>query len=471
MKNLFIFILVIAVIALIIAIKINPAFFTLKSLGSFEYIRTGEELLNKGKYREAIDRFEKAYEASPENETVKSDLVYAYSRYGTILAESEKYDEAIDYMTKACDITQNAYTMQNLAIIYSKRALLEARKSDWIKAVEDLTNARLAASDSNNANKNLGLFLFNNALDEFKSGNDKAAILFLKEASLAYDDSRILEFLGDVYYKRTELEKASFYWNKSKGLNSQNGELDEKLAKLKKEIEISKKEEAVRLPHFEIRYEKDLPIDLQLTNEALEKAYVDVGKDLAYYPKSKTTVFFYSQGTFKDIFKLPNIIGAFYDGNIRMPFSKNILDRLEFIHYIYHEYAHAVVSAKTNNNCPAWLSEGIAVWEEYRGQDLILQGLLSKLVPGFDLSIHSLDEAFKAKGDYDKDMRPYYLLAYTVVKYIVDDWGIEDLRAILVRMAGGQHVMNAIDDEFLLSEKEFDKRWKAYIKKRHGIPS
>jgi hypothetical protein len=37
------------------------------------------------------------------------------------------------------------------------------------------------------------------------------------------------------------------------------------------------------------------------------------------------------------------------------------------------------------------------------------------------------------------------------------------MRRILDRIRGGQHVINAIDDEFLLSEKEFERRWQDYV--------
>ncbi len=467
LKNLLLASLVLISIIFILIIKSNPSLLRPKTPGSFEYVRKGEELLDKARYKDAVSYFEKAYESSPENMTIRSNLIYAYSKYGMSFAATEEWDKAITYLEKAYQTVQNTYTVQNLALFYAKRALSEARKGDLIEAVRDLTNSRIIASDSNAASKNLAISLFNDAVAEYKSGREKTAILFLKEAALTYDDSRIFEFLGDIYYKSSELEKALFYWGKAKAMSPETGTLAGKLEKITKEIELAKTTEAKDFAHFELRYEKDLPIDGGLTNQILEKAYSDVGKDLAYFPKAKTVVFFYSEKNFRDIFKLSNIVRAFYDGNIRMPFPESALDKSEFGRYIYHEYAHAVVSAKTNNNCPIWLNEGIAVWEGFRNEPEPFKNILGKINDISGLSIRSLNDAFLAADRTDANLAIYYLVSYTVVKYITDNWGTDGLRDILGRIAGGQHVMNAIDDEFLLSEKEFEKRWKEYFAKEY----
>ena len=60
-----------------------------------------------------------------------------------------------------------------------------------------------------------------------------------------------------------------------------------------------------------------------------------------------------------------------------------------------------------------------------------------------------------------------YLLAYTAVEYMIDNWGMKGLNAVLKRIAEGQHAVNAIDDEFLLSEKEFQSRWKNFVMEKY----
>ena len=65
--------------------------------------------MDKGKFKDAVAFFEKAYRSSPDNKTIAQDLVYAYSRYGSVLAESEDYDRSIEYLKKAYDILPDQF--------------------------------------------------------------------------------------------------------------------------------------------------------------------------------------------------------------------------------------------------------------------------------------------------------------------------------------------------------------------------
>lgn len=448
----------------VMLILISPYVSTKKTPGSFEYIRKGEELFNKGRYKDVIAYFEKAYESSPQNEIIVTDLIFAYSKYSAVLAESRDYVKAIEYLDKARDLRDDENTKQNLAMIYSKQALDMANKANLQGAIDTFANARRAVSGSDRAAGNVSMSILNDAVREYRSGRDKTAILCLKEASLIKETPEALEFLGDIYRKLNRLEKARFYWKKAYNLHPSQ-DLPRKLEKLDKEIELAARQEARELPHFEIRYESNLPVDLQLARDVLERAYFDIGRDLEYFPKDKTVVFFYSQRNFREIFILPIIVRAFYDGNIRMPLPDKEITKDEFVNYIYHEYTHAVVSAKTNNNCPVWFAEGLAVWEEFRKDDTEITGLISRIKNLPELRVSVLDAAFKSEDGDKENTFIYYLLAYTVVRYIVDNWGLEGLRDLLGRMANGQHIINAIDDEFLISESEFEKRWRDYLEK------
>ncbi len=38
---------------------------------------------------------------------------------------------------------------------------------------------------------------------------------------------------------------------------------------------------------------------------------------------------------------------------------------------------------------------------------------------------------------------------------------------VLNEIAKGRHAINAMDDEYLLSEKEFNKRWSEFVRKKY----
>ncbi|MDP2858696.1 MAG: hypothetical protein Q8P50_12060, partial [Bacillota bacterium] len=86
-------------------------------------------------------------------------------------------------------------TMQELAIIYAKRAVQEAR-NDPADAKTYFASARLSAADSAIASRNLSISLFNDAVAESRAGRDDLAIVLLKESSLAYMDASAFELMG-----------------------------------------------------------------------------------------------------------------------------------------------------------------------------------------------------------------------------------------------------------------------------------
>ena len=473
-KKILLSILIIPAIAILVIFIIDPNLLSPKTQGSFEYIRKGEALLDKGKYVEAIKYYEMAYAASPDSDEIKNGLVYAYSKYAVKLAESERYNMGVKYLSKANDIAGSAYTRQNLSLMYAKKAVFEARSSDRTRAREDLDMAREIAGDSVACGRSLGITLFNDAVVEFKAGKEDNAILLIRTALSVYGDSSIYEFLGDIYYKKTELEKARSYFNKAAKLDPDNKKLAEKCEKVSKEEALSINEKASVLPYFDLRYDEDLPVNADLTAKILEKAYFDIGKDLEYLPGTRTVVFFYSEKNFRDIFKTRDMVRAFYDGNIRIPLPGSVSDEKELVSYLYHEYTHAILSAKTNNNCPVWLSEGIAVYEEFKWTRPGAAVNISKNTYDIPvISIKAIDQIFKDPGTNPNKLVVAYILAYTAIEFIVDNWGLKGLHGVLDAIALGRHAVNAMDDEFLLSEKDFNRRWSdfvgsKYIQKKGG---
>ena len=146
-KVLLLVLLAIAASLFILEINSNPSLFKLntQSVGSFEYIRTGEKFLDKGLYDRAISCYEKAHESSPDSASIRSDIIFVYSKYASILADCAKYDKAIEYLTKAYNVKQDPSTTQNLAIMYTRKALPLAQKGEARKAMELFREARRIA--------------------------------------------------------------------------------------------------------------------------------------------------------------------------------------------------------------------------------------------------------------------------------------------------------------------------------------
>jgi len=201
-RALLLVLLAIAASLLILEINSNPSLFKLntQTKGSFEYVRAGERLLDKGLYDRAISYYERAYESSPENDLIRSDIVFVYSKYASTLADAAKYDEAIKYLTKAYGIKQDPSTAQNLAVMYTRKALPLAQRGQIQEAVELFREARSIAYGSHSAARNLGISLSNDGVAEFRQAREDVALLCLKESSLIYQYGKTFAKISNSPY-------------------------------------------------------------------------------------------------------------------------------------------------------------------------------------------------------------------------------------------------------------------------------
>ena len=431
-------------------------------VGSFEYVRKGEGLLREGDFKGSIKYFEKAYNKSPENSVIATKLRNACFSYASNLAETGDYDKSLECLNRASEVMPGPTSSGRLALIYAEKAVTAMRAGKAAEARSDLDSALEAASPYNASGKNLGIFLFNEAVTFHKSGNDETAIILLKESSLAYKGTPAFELLGDIYYNNLDLKSARFYFGKGLSTDRQNHRIRDKLKKSIMDLRSAQNRGLEESSHFEIRYDRSLPVNTQIVKDMLERCYFNVGNDLKYFPGSKTTIIFYSQEDFNKIFMMSLGTRAIYDGNIRIPLPEKLMPDRELAEYICHEYTHAIISAKTDNNCPVWLSEGLAVWEALKYSEAPSSSKMVWQPDGAKLTIKSLYAGFNHKDASEDKIRGDYALAYSAVRFIINTWGMSGISGILDRVKSGKHFTNAIDEEFLISEKDFEKRWKNY---------
>jgi len=129
-----------------------------------------------------------------------------------------------------------------------------------------------------------------------------------------------------------------------------------------------------------------------------------------------------------------------------------------------HEYTHAVISMMTNNNCPVWLHEGIAVYEQSKYDTLNLSYLETFINNGGIVSLEELEKGF-TEHENREILGVSYAGSYMAVSFILDKWGWPGLRGLLARVKEGKHFANAIDEEFYLSTEAFEDMCNKYIKR------
>ncbi|MDF1850450.1 MAG: peptidase MA family metallohydrolase [Verrucomicrobiales bacterium] len=115
---------------------------------------------------------------------------------------------------------------------------------------------------------------------------------------------------------------------------------------------------------------------------------------------------------------------------------------------LWHEYCHVITLTATNNKMPRWLSEGISVYEEIQkepnwGQKMspnyrkmILEG--EALTPVSEMS----QAFFQAKSG--QDIMFAYYQSMLIVEFLVENYGLDALRAILKDLGDGVLINDAI---------------------------
>jgi len=115
---------------------------------------------------------------------------------------------------------------------------------------------------------------------------------------------------------------------------------------------------------------------------------------------------------------------------------------------LWHEFCHVVTLQLTGNKMPRWLSEGISVYEEVQanpswGQHMNPQ--YREMVLGDDLTpLSKLSGAFLAPRS-DLHLQFAYYEASLVIEFLVERFGVENLKAVLRDLGEGVEMSAALE--------------------------
>jgi len=125
--------------------------------------------------------------------------------------------------------------------------------------------------------------------------------------------------------------------------------------------------------HFIFRYADGADeVLVHYATEALEKSYRVLGKLIGHFPKNKVVVEIYpdrvpfskiSPLTLKDIMTSGTVALCKYN-RIMLISPGSLVRGYNWMDTLSHEFTHYLLSAKSHNNVPLWLHEGIAKYYE-----------------------------------------------------------------------------------------------------------
>jgi len=135
---------------------------------------------------------------------------------------------------------------------------------------------------------------------------------------------------------------------------------------------------------------------------------------------------------------------------------------------LWHEFCHVVTLNDTRNRMPRWLSEGISVYEERQadpawGEKMNL-GYRQMILDGKLTPLGELSGAFLQPKN-GESLQFAYFESSLVVEYIVQKYGLETLKNILIDLRDGQNVNKAIAAR-TVPLPELEKQFAAFVRSR-----
>jgi tetratricopeptide (TPR) repeat protein len=294
----------------------------------------------------------------------------------------------------------------------------------------------------------------------FHLRNDREAEQELtRAAEIDPRDGAAYQFLGELYYRKDDLDTAATYWEKAVELNPSESELRARLERIRKEHKTEKDFNRDVTSHFLTKYEGRERIEAgKIVLRILEDAYGEVGRALSYYPDHEIQVILYSGQQFQEVTDAPGWSGGVFDGKIRMPIGGIDKETPGLRRILYHEYTHAVVRAITPR-CPTWLNEGLAQHFEGRTIDSRQKDALRQIAQEGKLpSLTNLEGSFMGLGGNQAAFA--YLLSLSSVSYMIDSGGLYRIKSVLEELGRGADTNQALSTGMMLSYEELNRGWK-----------
>lgn len=343
------------------------------------------------------------------------------------------------------------------------RELVErsAANGDYAAALDYLSRLETAEPDNPELLK-ARVQLLNNLGNRYYREQDlsRARYTFLEALEIDPHNFITLRMLGEIAYFSQRLDDAGRYWEEALAIKPGDRTLSGLLEKLKKEEAVEGGLDASQLANFDIRFHARNPeynvYDIQ---GYLLEAYQEIGYDLNYYPVRSIVVLLYTDREFSQLRDAPNWVGALYDGKIRLPVSGGRLIDSRIKKILWHEYTHALINDKTGNNCPRWLHEGLAQYQEAKVVPIdprLLQYAHrdDQLIP-----LSQLDRVFGFNQPSGK-VKLAYAQAYGLVDYLIQRYGFWKINVILQELKKGRGWKEVFGDELLLAIPELEKEWR-----------
>lgn len=270
------------------------------------------------------------------------------------------------------------------------------------------------------------------------------AIPFAERATrLAANAADAFTVLGFAYYSSNRAADAVSAWGRALELRP-NDMVQGYLAKAQRELEAEARFSQSESGHFSVRYEGGSSDGIrEQVQQALETGYKELAQQLGFEPQGSIAVALYTDQAFFDVTQAPAWIGALNDGKLRIPIQGVTGMTPELQRVLKHELAHTFINQAARGRCPQWLHEGLAQLLEPKALGPTRGAHLADLYRrGAQIPLNSLEAPFLMLSPFEVVLA--YDEALGAAEFIRDTYGMEQLRAILLRMGNGSSTETAL---------------------------
>ncbi len=299
---------------------------------------------------------------------------------------------------------------------------------------------------------------------------EEAQALFERAQKQIPKDYLLLYFLGRCAYELKDYDKAVEYWEEAlKHIPNQ-----EEGAALRTMIGKAREQSASiagtttdENQRFVIHYAGSSQMDIgDVTMEVLEDVYDQVTSDLMYKPDIKINVIFFLTEEFYEINNSGRWVGALAQGEkILVPLQQGYSDLQSVKGILAHEFTHVIVNMRTNNRCPTWVNEGLAVYEEFKfanGDPTVLRPDYERLfqskiigekhfIPLKEINLNP------AQQTYGYQIGLGYLQSYLAMRFLIERWGWQAVDALLNSIGKGDWLDDSLNEAAGMEFSEFQK--------------
>lgn len=398
----------------------------------------------------------------------------ALNESATAKTKSGDLDGAEADLLAALEYAGAAPALQkNLGVVYYEKSMRASREGDAFQAQKYAKQALDTDPGNTRYAKALSGAYFTEAESRAKKGQDDEAMALYEKAADA-DPSNLSAWTqaANFAWKTHRLDDAARLLEKARAIDPKDKNVIFLEGKLKDDApdpkEEAPKSKALESEHFILPSQEvpGSPEDARSVLDELENVYRDVSYRLDFAPGSKIAVVFYPVGDFHTHWNLPYRVNGFYDGKLRLPFSRGAtIESLRPM--IRHELAHAFVSAMTQKPIPQWLNEGLAQWIEGRELDpKSKDAFVTRQLWGQVPDMEGLDRALSAqKNPYnDTQMTLAYMKSFSLVAFLIETAGVHALVEYIKHRAdddGGD-----FEKYFTAPAKEIEERWLRWVERK-----